>query len=132
MKRAATRLVLAAVIVSLSIIALPSPAATCSQSTDLDWWVVGEQIAGLDTASCTSGAITYHRVRVQEKVGFVWWTRAESAESINKTSDQELAVAGCVGHGQDLWRAEGYYEDSDGGSGTGYHPNTAGESYNCP
>lgn len=119
-------------LVVMGSLAMPSTAATCSQDTDLNWWVTGQQIGGLDTVSCSSGAITYHRVRVQEKAGFLWFTRAESSEFMNKSADQELAVANCVGHGQDLWRAEGYFEDSDGGSGTGYHPNTAGEWYNRP
>lgn len=113
-------------------IALPAQAANCSHSVQQDWWVTGEQIAGLSTVNCNPDDVTYHRVDVQEKVAFAWNTQAWDDAFPSSVSHQLLVVANCAGHGNDLWRTKAYYEDEDGGHGTGYDPGSGGGWYNCP
>ena len=113
-------------------IALPAY-ATCSQNATIAFEVTGESIRGTSNATCSPEFLTYNRIRTQEKVGPVWATRVWSQWSGNSHGISIWAIADCEGHGNDLWRAQGYYESSSGGSGTAYSPpGSQGAWFNCP
>ncbi len=113
-------------------IALPAY-ASCSQSATIAFEVTGKSIRGTSNATCTPEFVTYNRIRTQEKVGPVWATRVWSQWSGNSHGISIWAIADCEGHGTDLWRAQGYYESSTGGSGTAYSPpGSQGAWFNCP
>lgn len=122
----------AAVLAATVWVALPAY-ASCSNSASIGWQTSGSVIRGSTTAQCSPEFVTYARVRTQEKVAGVWATRTWSQWSGNSHGITGYADANCAGHGQDLWRAQGYYESSLGGSATAYSPpGSQGAWFNCP
>ncbi len=129
--RPAVRLGVLAVVAAFSIVFVPSGTEAAFCSHGVEQGRIGNWIEGLSSVSCTGMNVTYHYVKVQEKVGFYWWTRATESAWPNKAADQRFAGASCEGRGRDLWRSKGYYQDSLGGSGTKYAPSSSGGWHNC-
>ncbi len=125
------RLGILAAIAAVGIALAPSDASAAFCSHGVEQGRIGNWIEGLSSVSCTGMNVTYHYVKVQEKVGPYWFTRATNRAWPHKIADQRSAGASCAGHGNDLWRSKGYYQDSLGGSGTKYAPSSSGGWHNC-
>jgi hypothetical protein len=126
------RVALAAAVLFAAIwVALPAY-ASCSNGASIGWKTTGSVIRGSQTVTCNPEFVTYARIRTQEKVGPVWGTVTWSQWSGNSHGVSGFADANCAGHGQDLWRAQAYYESSTAGSGTNYAPGSQGHWFNCP
>ena len=125
------RLGILAAIAAVGIALAPSGASAAFCSHGVEQGRIGNWIEGLSSVSCTGMNVTYHYVKVQEKVGPYWFTRATNRAWPHKVADQRSAGASCAGHGNDLWRSKGYYQDSLGGSGTKYAPSSSGGWHNC-
>jgi len=126
---------LLAVSIALGAFWVAAPAEgvlSCTHDAYIEWAISGQRIRGRSAAECAPESVTYNRVRVQEKVGPSWVTRSANDWTGNSAYVTVSSHANCAGHGQDLWRSQGYFENSGGGGGTDYAPNTAGQTFNCP
>ncbi len=113
--------------------AQPARAFTCTHDSILAWSTVGVVLYGDSYASCGPETVVYNRARLQEHAGILGW-RNRSTNDWSGSAAWVLTwtTFNCSGHGNDLWRAQGYYESSTGGSGTAYGPSINGVWRNCP
>ncbi len=109
-----------------------SAIASCSHDTGLYWVDTNDIVGGDNLVECSPQSITYNRIRVQEKVGPVWTTRAADDWSGSTHNSVVVASYNCNGHGTDVWRSQGFFQTSTGGSTTSYAPSSSGVSLSCP
>ena len=130
-RRAMRLLLVGAMTVGLLWIALTA-VASCSYNHVFGWATPNDTFYSDNVVQCNPDDLEYSRLRIQEKVLFVWVTRAQDSWS-GSTNNAILVdlYYDCSGHGTDLWRSRADWTSSTGGF-YNYEPGPSGQSYSCP